>query len=69
MNFICQQQSLKELDTLRLSDRHSILIEGPSGCGKTYLAMQYADMLSISDFQVVSPKVDSIKSAINIFSE
>lgn len=65
MNFKCQEQPLKELDTLRLSDRHSVLIEGPSGCGKTYLAMQYANMLDISDFQIISPKVDEIKSAID----
>ena len=65
MNFICQQQPLIELDTLRLSDRHSVLIEGPSGCGKTYLAMQYAKMLNIEDFQIVTPKVDEIKSSID----
>ena len=65
MNFICQKQPLSELDSLRLSDRHSILIEGPSGCGKTYLAMQYASMLGISDFQIVAPKVDDIKSAVD----
>ena len=64
MNFKCQEQPLKELDTLRLSDRHSVLIEGPSGCGKTYLAMQYANMLNIPDFQIISPKVDEIKSTI-----
>lgn len=64
MNFICQQQPMKDLDALRLSDRHSILIEGPSGCGKTYLAMQYAKLLGISDFQIVEPKVDIIKSAV-----
>lgn len=64
MKFICQQQPFQELDTLRLSDRHSVLIEGPTGCGKTYLAMQYASMLGISDFQIVAPKVDEIKSAI-----
>lgn len=65
MNFLCQKEPLIELDTLRLSDRHSILIEGPSGCGKTYLAMQYAKMLKIEDFQIVSPKVDDIKSSID----
>ena len=65
MNFICQKNALKELDMLRLTDRHSVLVEGPSGCGKTYLAMQYAKMLNISDFQVIAPKVDAIKSAID----
>lgn len=64
MKFVCQEKPLAELDTLRLSDRHSVLIEGPSGCGKTYLAMQYASMMQISDFQVVQPKVDEIKSSI-----
>ena len=65
MNFICQKQPLTELNNLRLSDRHSVLIEGPAGCGKTYLAMQYARMLDIADFQVVAPKVDEIRSAID----
>lgn len=66
MNFVCQKSPLRELDELRLSDRHSILIEGPSGCGKTYLAMQYANMLDIEDFQIISPKVDEIKSTIDL---
>ena len=65
MNFKCQEQPLKELDTLRLSDRHSVLIEGASGSGKTYLAMQYANMLNISDFQIILPKVDEIKTTID----
>lgn len=65
MNFKCQEQPLKELDVLRLSDRHSVLIEGPSGSGKTYLAMQYANMLDIPDFQLISPKVDDIKNTID----
>lgn len=65
MNFKCQEQPLKELDTLRLSDRHSVLIEGPSGCGKTYLARQYANMMNVDDFQIVLPKVDEIKNTID----
>lgn len=65
MNFKCQEQSLIELDALRLNDRHSVLIEGPSGSGKTYLAMQYANMLNISDFQVIPPKVDEIKNTVD----
>lgn len=65
MDFICQKQSLEELKLLADSRRHSVLIEGAEGSGKSYLAMRYADMLSIPDFQIIQPKVDDIKSAID----
>ncbi len=65
MNFVCQQAALHELQTLANADRHSILIEGPQGSGKSYLAMQYAQMLNIGDFQDVLPKVDVLKETIN----
>ena len=65
MKFMAQQEALSELNTLRLSDRHSVLIEGPEGCGKTYLAMQYAELLHITDFQLVTPKVDEIKLTLD----
>lgn len=65
MNFMCQKSALDELESLCASRRHSVLIEGPEGSGKTYLARQYADMLDVADFQVITPKVDSIKDAID----
>lgn len=65
MNFICQQSALAELQSLSISNRHSILIEGPEGSGKTYLAKQYASMVNVADFQVIVPKVDAIKDAID----
>lgn len=64
MNLICQNASISELKKLSSYGRHSLLIEGPAGCGKSYLAKQYASYLNISDFQIVDPNVQSIKSAI-----
>lgn len=64
MKFICQQSAIKELETLANNDRHSILIEGVEGCGKSYLAKMYADMIHISDFQIVSPTVAEIRSTV-----
>lgn len=66
MKFICQQSALSELERLRDSDRHSVLIEGVSGCGKTYLAKQYSKMLNIPDFQIIEPNVNSIRESIEI---
>lgn len=65
MNFICQNSAIAELQTLAKSNRHSILIEGAEGSGKSYLAMQYAQMLGIGDFQQIVPKVDVLKETID----
>lgn len=65
MNFMNQLNPKKELEKLADSDRHSILIEGPEGVGKSYLAIQFAGMLNILDFQTVQPKVDEIKSTVD----
>lgn len=65
MNFVCQKSALSELQSLALADKHSILIEGAEGSGKSYLAMQYAQMLNVGDFQQVTPKVDVLKDTIN----
>lgn len=65
MNFICQNASIEELNMLAAGDRHSVLIEGPEGSGKTFLARKYASMLQVPDFQEISPKVDTIKEAID----
>ena len=65
MEFICQKNQIEELKKLAQSDRHSVLIEGLFGTGKTYLAKQYAKMLNIDDFIIVSPKVNDIKETID----
>lgn len=64
MNFLCQKDSISNLVDLANSDRHSILIEGPTGCGKTYLSKYYSKLLNVSDFQIIDPTVQSIRSAI-----
>lgn len=64
MNLICQDSAIQDLQKLANSDIHSILIEGPEGCGKSHLARYYAKMVQVDDFQIVAPKVDSMKSAI-----
>lgn len=65
MNFLFQQQPIAELTNLAAAGRQSIVIEGPSGVGKSYLSRQYANMVGISDFQSVSPKVDDIRESVN----
>ena len=65
MELISQRAALEDLHRLADANKHSILIEGSEGCGKSYIAKQYATMLDIVDFQVVEPKVQCIKEAIN----
>ena len=65
MKFACQDAALVQHNMLADSDRHSVLIEGPAGCGKTYLAMQYAKMLNVPDFQCVDPTVQAIKDTVD----
>lgn len=65
MEFICQKAAVAELESLASANRHSVLIEGPQGCGKSYLAKQYAKMLQVDDFQIVTPKVDVIKETVD----
>lgn len=60
----CQQSALAELKQLADANRHSVLLCGPTGCGKLYTAKKYADMLGISDFAVVTPKVNEIRETI-----
>lgn len=64
LDFKSQVEPVNQLAKLVQSDRHSILIEGPAGSGKTFLANKFAEIHSIHDFQLVSPKVDEIKDAI-----
>lgn len=64
INFMCQQEAIGQLKLLSEHHRQSVLVEGCPGCGKTYLAKQFASMVGVPDFQVVEPKVDAIRTAI-----
>lgn len=66
MKLVNQSNCLNQLDVMAHNNKHSILISGPRGSGKTYLAKQYANLLSISDFQIIEPKVPIIKETINM---
>lgn len=65
MDFKSQRSPLEALKTLAESNRQSVLIVGPPGCGKSYLAKQYANILNISDYSVVQPKVSDIREALD----
>ena len=59
---------LAELSKLDEANKHSILLQGIPGCGKTYLANKFAEFKKkrhgFSQFQVVQPKVSSLKELI-----
>ncbi len=65
MNFECQVEPIHQLEELYKVNRQSVLIEGFQGCGKTYLSQQYANMLGVSDYVSVSPKVADIREALD----
>lgn len=65
MNLEYQTYIIEELRSLAESDKHSVLIDGVRGCGKTYLAKQYAALLGISDFYILSPNVQSVRDTID----
>lgn len=64
IDFQCQSSALQQLQQLSSQDKHSLLIEGSQGCGKTYLARQFARLIGCEDFQVIVPKVQDIRSAV-----
>lgn len=65
MNYINQQSAKNDLRLLANQHKQSILIEGTVGCGKTYLASVYSKFLEIPDFQIIEPKVQSIREVID----
>jgi len=65
MELNCQRTALDQLRDLANIRRQSVLIEGPKGSGKSYLAKYYANMIEISDFVEVVPKVNELKAAID----
>lgn len=60
-----QKSSIIQLQHFADKDTHSIIIYGLGACGKTHLAKEYANMLNISDFQVISPTVAELRSTID----
>lgn len=60
-----QENSIIQLQQFADKDTHSIIIYGLEACGKTYLAKQYANMLSIPDFQAISPTVSELRETID----
>ena len=65
MFFKSQSEAIEELRNLAESNRQSIVIEGPSGSGKSWLSKEYANMLNVSDYSVVLPKVAEIREALD----
>lgn len=65
MEFQNQILSIDKLKDFAKSNRHSILLDGPQGCGKTYLAKLFSDMINVSNFEIISPTVSSIRDAID----
>lgn len=61
----CQTSTIVTLQDFSKNDKHSIIIEGPKKSGKTYLAKEYANMLHISDFQIVKPTVAELRDVID----
>lgn len=64
MIYKCQKEAFDQLLLLKDSKRQSLLIEGPEGCGKTSLARQYSQLVEVPDFQVIQPKVDEVRQAV-----
>lgn len=60
-----QKLAIEELESLASSGRQSILIEGPPGCGKTYLSQRFANMVNVTDYYKVLPKVSEIREALD----
>lgn len=65
MIFQSQKSQLTQLSEFSKSKCHSILIHGPKGSGKTHLAKQYADMLHVTNFQIIKCDVATIRETID----
>lgn len=65
MKFKAQESAVAELNQLARVNRQSVLIVGPPGCGKSYLSKEYANMLRVTDFVSVAPKVSEVKEALD----
>ena len=64
MELVCQAQAISQLSDLKSANVHSIIISGPQSSGKSYLSKKYADMLEVSDFYIIQPKVSELRETI-----
>lgn len=69
MQLRCQVETIAQLNDFKSSDIHSVIIYGPQSSGKTYLAKRYADILGISDFYMILPKVSELRETIEMCSQ
>lgn len=65
MNLSYQKSAYDTLSQISKSDNHNVILCGNPGCGKTYMAHEYAKMLGISDFVVISPSVQNLRDMIS----
>ena len=61
----CQKESYNTLVDFAKKSCHSICIEGSQGSGKTHLAKEYAKLLKIPDFHIISPKTEAIRDIVS----
>ena len=64
MKLTCQNIAYSDLQVLAQNHRHSIIVAGISGSGKTHLAHRYARFLGISDFYIINPAVNDLRTFI-----
>lgn len=69
MIFKSQNEATEELNKLAATNRQSVIIEGPSGSGKSYLSKEYANLLQVTDYMIVQPKVAEIREALDSSQE
>lgn len=65
MIFKNQKSIIDELMLFKDANKQTVLIEGPSGSGKTWLANYYKSLLGIADFQIIEPKIQTLKEIID----
>lgn len=65
MIFNSQTEALEELNKLAKSHRQSIIIEGPVGSGKSWLSKEFANIVGVSDYMTVAPKVAELREALD----
>lgn len=63
-NFVSQKDALEQFKQIKSRNLHSIIISGAIGVGKTYLARCYAQMLNITNFIVIKPTVENIRTMV-----
>jgi replication-associated recombination protein RarA len=69
MNMVNQSEALNTLTVLAKNYQHGIVISGTSGSGKTYLAREYAKLLNVETFYLVSPSMSDVRSVIDMCTD